>query len=86
LVQYNAVPPDTYTRVKRGLQEEHVVSQYPSFHESMYDSFEIISIDGRAAIHYYKNGTLAVEGDDTNSFFRKIVRQINKLVSRREYL
>lgn len=86
MVQYNAVPPDTYTRVKKGLQEDHVVSQYPSFHESMYDSFEIISIDGRVAIHYYKNGTLAVEGDDANSFCRKIIRQVNKLVSRREYL
>ncbi|MEO9308500.1 MAG: hypothetical protein ABI342_09360 [Nitrososphaera sp.] len=86
LVQYIAVPPDTYVRVKRGLQEDHMVSQYPSFHESMYDSFEIISIEGRAAIHYYKNGRLALEGDENNSFFRRIVRQVNKIVSTRDYL
>jgi hypothetical protein len=86
LVQYIAVPPDTYVRVKRGLQEDHMVSQYPSFHESMYDSFEIISIEGRAAIHYYKNGRLALEGDENNSFFRRIVRHVNKIVSTRDYL
>ncbi len=86
MVRYNLVPPDTYIRVKKGLQGDHVVSQYPSFHESMYDSFEIISLNGKVAIYYYKNGTLEVEGDDKNSFFRSIIRQVNKLVSRKEYL
>ncbi|MDE1725079.1 MAG: hypothetical protein KGH76_04185 [Thaumarchaeota archaeon] len=86
MVQYIAVPPDTYVRVKRGLQKDHMLSQYPSFHESMYDSFEIISIYGRASVHYYKNGRLVLEGDESNSFFRRIVRQVNKIVSTREYL
>lgn len=86
MVRYNLVPPDTYIRVKKGLQGDHVVSQYPSFHESMYDSFEIISLNGKVAIYYYKNGTLEVDGDDKNSFFRSIIRQVNKLVSRKEYL
>ncbi|HJW19094.1 MAG TPA: hypothetical protein VJ571_00875 [Candidatus Nitrosotalea sp.] len=52
----------------------------------MYDSFEIISLNGTVAVYYYKNGTLAIEGDDVNSFFRSIVRQVNKLVSRKDYL
>ncbi|MDE1818118.1 MAG: hypothetical protein KGH86_03600 [Thaumarchaeota archaeon] len=86
MVRYNLVPPDTYIRVKKGLQGDHMVSQYPSFHESMYDSFEIISLDDKVAVYYYKNGTLAVEGDDKNSFFRSVVRQVNKLVSRKDYL
>lgn len=86
MVKYNSVPPDTYIRVKKGLQGDHIVSQYPSFHESMYDSFEIISLDGTVAVYYYKDGTLEVKGDDKNSFFRSIVRQVNKLVSRKEYL
>ncbi|MGI0058583.1 MAG: hypothetical protein ACREBJ_02345 [Nitrosotalea sp.] len=38
------------------------------------------------AAYYYKNGTLVVEGDDKNSFFRSIVHQVNKLVSRKDYL
>ncbi len=63
-----------------------MVSQYPSFHESMYDSFEIISLSDKVAVYYYKNGTLVVEGDDKNSFFCSIVRQVNKLVSRKDYL
>jgi len=86
LVRYNTVPPDLYLRVKKGLQNDHVLSQYPSFHESMYDSFEIISLEGKVAVYYYKDGTLAVEGNESNSFFRRIVRQVNKIISKKEYL
>ena len=86
MVKYNSVPPDTYIRVKKGLQGDHIVSQYPSFHESMYDSFEIISLDGAVAVYYYKDGTLEVKGNDKNSFFRSVIRQVNKIVSRKEYL
>lgn len=52
----------------------------------MHDSFEIVSLEGKVAIYYYKDGTLEVKGDDKNLFFRSIVRQVNKLVSRKEYL
>ena len=52
----------------------------------MLESFEIISIDGKIAIYYYKDGTLAVEGDEGNSFFRRIVRQVNKIISKKDYL
>ena len=73
-------------RVKKGLQNDHVLSQYPSFHESMYDSFEILSLEEKIAIYYYKDGMLAVEGNENNSFFRKIVRQVNKIISKKDYL
>ena len=86
MANYRNVPPDSYLRVKKGLQYDHVVSQYPSFHESMYDSFEIISLDGKVAIYYYKDGVLAIEGDERNPFYRRIVRQVNKLISKKEYL
>lgn len=86
MASYRSVPPDSYLRVKKGLQNDHVVSQYPSFHESMYDSFEIISLDGKIAVYYYKDGTLAIEGDDKNPFYRRIVRQVNKLISKKDYL
>jgi ribonuclease HIII len=48
----------------------------------MHDSFEIISLNGKIAVYYYKNGMLAVEGDDKNSFFRSTVHQVNKLFQR----
>ena len=86
MVRYNEVPPDLYLKVKKGLQNDHVLSQYPSFHESMYDSFEIVFLEGKVAIYYYKNGILAIEGDDGNSFFRRIVRQVNKIISKKDYL
>ncbi len=86
MVRYSTVPPDAYLLVKKGLQKDHVVSQYPSFHESMYDSFEIVSLEGKVAIYYYKDGTLAVEGNDADSFFRRIVRQVNKMISKKDYL
>lgn len=85
-MSYRSVPPDAYIRVRKGLQNGHLISQYPSFHESMHDSFEIVSLEGKVAIYYYKDGTLEVKGDDKNLFFRSIVRQVNKLVSRKEYL
>lgn len=86
MVRYSTVPPDAYLRVKKGLQKDHVLSQYPSFHESMYDSFEMVSLEGKVAIYYYKDGTLAVEGNDADSFFRRIVRQVNKIISKKDYL
>ena len=86
MVRYSAVPPDLYLRIRKGLQNDHVLSQYPSFHESMYDSFEIVSIEGKVAIYYYKDGILVVEGDDNNLFFCRIVRQVNKIISRKDYL
>ena len=86
MTSYRSVPPDSYLRVKKGLQNDHVVSQYPSFHESMYDSFEIISLDGKVAVYYYKDGTLAIQGDEQNPFYRRIVRQVNKLISKKDYL
>jgi len=86
LVRYRAVPPDSYFRVKKGLQNDHVLSQYPSFHDTMLESFEIISIDGKIAIYYYKDGTLAVEGNEKDPLFRRIIRQVNKLVSKKEYI
>ena len=86
MVSYRSVPPDVYLRVKKGLQYDHVVSQYPSFHESMYDSFEIISLNGKIAIYYYKDGMLEIHGDEQNSFYRKIIRQVNKIISKKEYL
>ena len=86
MVRYSTVPPDAYLRVKKGLQNDHVLSQYPSFHESMYDSFEIVSLEGKVAVYYYKDGTLAVDGNETDSFFRRIVRQVNKIISKKDYL
>ncbi|MGI0018767.1 MAG: hypothetical protein ACREA1_08655 [Nitrosotalea sp.] len=62
------------------------MSQYPSFHESMYDSFEIVSLEGKVAVYYYKDGTLVVEGNDADAFFRRIVRQVNKIISKKDYL
>ena len=52
----------------------------------MLESFEIISLDGKIAVYYYKDGTLAVEGDDKDPLFRRIIRQVDKLVSKKEYL
>lgn len=86
MAHYNAVPPDSYIRVKKGLQNDHVLSQYPLFHESMYDSFEIISINGNVSIHYYKDGLLKIEGNEKNPTYRRIIRQINKLISKKDYL
>lgn len=86
MVRYNTVPPDSYLRVKKGLQSDYVLSQYPSFHDSMFESFEIISLDGKIAIYYYKDGTLAVEGDEKNPYFRRIIHQVNKIVSKKDYL
>lgn len=86
MVNYKKLPPDTYYSIKRALTEDFIVSQYPSYHDSMLESFEIVSIDGKISIYYYKDGTLEIKGDDTNSTFRRIVRKVNGLVSKKDYI
>ncbi|MFZ0184041.1 MAG: hypothetical protein WBV92_06725 [Nitrosotalea sp.] len=63
-----------------------MVSQHPSLRKSTYDSFEIISLDCKVSIYYYKDGTLAIQGDEKNPFHRRIIRQTNKLISKKDYL
>ena len=86
MTSYRDVPPDLYFLVKKGLQNDYVVSQYPSFHESMYDSFEIISLDGKISIYYYKEGRLVIQSDIQNLIYKKIIRQVNKIISKKVYL
>lgn len=86
MVNYKKVPPDVYHLVKKTLKRDYVLSQYPSFHDSMMDSFEIISIDGKTSVYYFKDGTLQIEGDETNPIYRRIVRKINGLISKKDYL
>ena len=52
----------------------------------MLESFEIISIDGKIVIYYYKEGTLAVEGNEKDLLFSRIIRQVNKFVSKKEHI
>lgn len=86
MVRYKKLPPDLYYSMKRSLTGDFILSQYPSFHDSMMDSFEIVSIDGKVSIYYYKDGTLEIQGEDTNSSFRRIVRKVNGLVSKKDYI
>lgn len=86
MVNYKKLPPDLYYSIKRTLTEDFILSQYPSYHDSMLESFEIVSIDGKISIYYYKDGTLEIQGDDTNSTFRRIVRKVNGLVSKKDYI
>jgi len=57
-----------------------------SFHESTYDSFEIISLDGKVAVYYCKDGTLAIRDDEKNPLYRRIIRLVNKLILKKDYL
>jgi hypothetical protein len=86
LVNYKKVPPDVYLLVKKALKGDFILSQYPSFHDSMMESFEIISIDGKISVYYFKDGMLQIEGDDTNPAYRRIVRKVNGLISKKDYL
>ncbi len=86
MVTYKKLPPDVFYTIKRTLTEDFILSQYPSFHDSMLESFEIVSIDGKISVYYYKDGTLEIQGDDTNPTFRRIVRKANSLVSKKDYI
>ena len=86
MVNYKKVPPDAYFLVKKALKGDFILSQYPSFHESMMESFEIISIEGKISIYYFKDGTLQIEGDEVNPTYRRIIRKINGLISKKDYL
>ncbi len=86
MVTYRKLPPDVYYTIKRTLTEDFILSQYPSFHDSMLESFEIVSIDGKISVYYYKDGTLEIQGDDTNPTFRRIIRKANSLVSKKDYI
>ena len=85
MVNYKKVPPDVYQLVKKALKEDFILSQYPSFHDSMLESFEIISIDGKISVYYFKDGTFQIEGDEINPAYRRIVRKVNGLISKKDY-
>ena len=86
MVKYRNLPPDIYYSVRRSLTEDFVLSHYPSYHDSMRDSFEIVSIDGRISVYYYKDGTLEVDGTEENRAYRRIIRRINTMVSKKDYI
>ncbi|MDE1829276.1 MAG: hypothetical protein KGI25_03025 [Thaumarchaeota archaeon] len=86
MVNYKKLLPDLYYSIKRSLTKDFILSQYPSYHDSMLDSFEIVSIDGKISVYYYKDGTLEIQGKDTNPTFRRIVRNVNGLVSKKDYI
>ncbi len=86
MVNYKKLPPDLYYSIKKSLIDDFILSQYPSYHDSMLESFEIVSIDGKISIYYYKDGTLEIHGDDTNPMFRRIVKKVNGLVSKKDYI
>ncbi len=86
MVNYKKLPPDVYYSIKKSLAKDFVLSQYPSYHDSMLESFEIVSLDGKIAVYYYKDGTLEIQGSDTNSMFRRVVRKVNGLVSKKDYI
>ena len=52
----------------------------------MLESFEIVSIDGKISVYYYKDGTLEIQGSDTNPTFRRIVKKTNGLASKKDYI
>ncbi len=76
MVNYKKPQPDVYYTIKRSLTEDFILLQYPSYHDSMLESFEIVSLDGKISVYYYKYGTLEVRGSDTNPTFRRIVRKV----------
>lgn len=86
MVKYRKLPPDVYHSVRRALAGDFVLTQYPSYHDSMLESFEIVAIDGRISVFYYKDGTLEVSGSDDNPEFRRIVRMVNGMVSKKDYI
>ncbi|GEM_PF-3498723 len=86
MVAYKKLPPDLYHMIKRSLARDYVLSQYPACHDAMLDSFEIVSIDGNVPVFYYKDGTLEVSGDESNRTFRRMVRRLNGLVSKKDYI
>lgn len=86
MTRYKKLPPDVYGSVKRTLTDDFILSHYPGYHESMMDSFEIISLDGKISVYYYKDGTLEIEGSDANPVYRRIIRLVNNLVSKKDYI
>lgn len=86
MVSYRKLPPDVYHMVKRSLGKDYILSQYPHYHESMLDSFEIVSMDGNVSVFYYKDGTLEVAGQEANPAFRRLVKRVNSLVSKKDYI
>ncbi|MGI0006456.1 MAG: hypothetical protein ACREAR_00465 [Nitrosotalea sp.] len=86
LLRYKLVPPDTYIRVKKVLQGAVWCHNIHHFMNQCVIRLKSYIFEWSVAAYYYKNGTLVVEGDDKNSFFRSIVHQVNKLVSRKDYL
>lgn len=50
----------------------------------MFESFDIILLDYKIVVYYYKDGTLGVEGEEKNKSFCKIISQVNKIISKND--
>lgn len=86
MINYKKVPPDAYLLVKKALGGNFVLSQYPSFHDSMIESFAIISLNGTISVYYFKDGTLQIDGDENNHTYHRIIKKVNGLISKKDYL
>lgn len=86
VVNYTKVPPDLFYSIKKSLTKDFILSQYHAYHDSMLDSFEMVSIDGKIAVYYYKDGKLEIQGSDENPTFRRIIRRVNSLISKKDYI
>jgi hypothetical protein len=86
MVNYKKVPPDTYQSIKRSLKKDYILSQYPSFHDSMLDSFEMVSLDGKISVYYYKDGTVEIEGSEDNPTYRRVIKRVNGVISKKDYI
>ncbi|MDE1862047.1 MAG: hypothetical protein KGI33_03940 [Thaumarchaeota archaeon] len=86
MVKYKDLPPDVYQSIKRSLAGNFVLTHYPAFHDSMLDSFEIVSLDGKISVFYHLDGGLEIEGSDDNPAFRRIVKMVNGMVSKKDYI
>lgn len=80
MTQFKKVNQKTYQKIKHHLISDYSVTNYNPPDKSILSAFEIVTMFGKIPVHYYKNGTLLVQGDESNPIRKEIIKKISAYI------
>ena len=79
LISFNNVNLKDYAKIKRGLKKSFKTIPCLMDNRSIVETFDIVSIDSKLQITYYKTKTLQIQEDSSNNS-KKIIEIIQTIL------
>ena len=76
MVSFKNVNTKDYVKIKRGLKKLFKTIPCTSNNKSVIETFDIVSLDSKFPVTYYKTKTLLVEGDASNKDSKQVIEFI----------